>query len=230
MGRFEDVDNPGSMTVGWSVIGAEMGWKPSRCRRVLSRISSVSKLSVDEKPDGNVTFLIPKWLELQSSWGGKREARFEQDAGRSKKLEVRSKRLEVRGEKLAKSVPPPLVEIWNQNRGSLPEARGCSSGRARHVAARWQENSDPAYWAKVIRILASSPFCRGQNPRGWRADFDFLIMPDTHLKALEGKYDDRTPLSPADEKRRRAQEVEKMLAEERAQMQKDHPEVDLWNP
>lgn len=91
MCRWEEKDSPGKMILNWHVIARETGWKPSKCRRVLSRISSVSKIELNEVPDGNVEFLMPKWLELQSSWGGKREARFDQDAGRSKKLEVRSK-------------------------------------------------------------------------------------------------------------------------------------------
>ncbi len=52
-------------------------------------------------------------------------------------------------------------------------------------------------WAAVFTRVNLSSFCRGRNDRGWVADVDFVIRPDgkepeTALKVLEGKYDDRT--------------------------------------
>ena len=41
------------------------------------------------------------------------------------------------------------------------------------------------------RIQASA-FCRGDNERGWVADFAWVIgSPDVAVKVLEGKYDNR---------------------------------------
>jgi hypothetical protein len=37
--------------------------------------------------------------------------------------------------------------------------------------------------------LERSAFCRGENDRGWRADFDFLLQPKSFTKLLEGAYD-----------------------------------------
>ena len=44
--------------------------------------------------------------------------------------------------------------------------------------------------AALDRVRSSS-FCRGQNDRGWRADLDWFLRPDTVTKLLEGKYEDR---------------------------------------
>lgn len=85
----------------------------------------------------------------------------------------------------------PLVAIWNQNRGTLPEVRGCTGKRKIAADARWQEKSEETYWADVIHRIARSEFCQGKNDRGWVADFDFLIRPGTDDKILEGKYDNR---------------------------------------
>ena len=84
-----------------------------------------------------------------------------------------------------------LVKIWNQHRGKLPEVQKLSAGRRKFAALRWQENPNEEYWTNVVQRIARSSFCNGKNDRGWRADFDFLVRPDTHAKALEGKYDDR---------------------------------------
>lgn len=85
----------------------------------------------------------------------------------------------------------PLVEIWIDHHGELPGIRGMSKKRQASAEARWKENPSADYWIEIIQRLARSAFCRGQNDRGWKADFDFLIQPDTQHKVLEGKYDDR---------------------------------------
>lgn len=41
------------------------------------------------------------------------------------------------------------------------------------------------YFCRAVR----SPFLTGQNERGWRADFDFLMNETKALALLEGKYD-----------------------------------------
>jgi hypothetical protein len=43
--------------------------------------------------------------------------------------------------------------------------------------------------------MAASKFCCGDSDRGWSADIDFFLKPDTHVKVNEGKYDDKeTPV------------------------------------
>jgi hypothetical protein len=43
----------------------------------------------------------------------------------------------------------------------------------------------------ALNRVAKSSFCRGQNERGWKADIDWFLKPDTLTKILEGKYDDQ---------------------------------------
>lgn len=81
-----------------------------------------------------------------------------------------------------------LLEVWNQECGSLPKAKAMSKGRAKKASSLFKENSCLNYWRGVVRILASSKFCNGENQRGWRADFDFFLKPETHIRATEGKY------------------------------------------
>lgn len=96
----------------------------------------------------------------------------------------------------AEPTPPPseshhLAKLWNELGGELPKVRGLSKERRRKAEIRWQENPSTEFWGEVIARMARSRFCRGENKTGWRATFDFLLQPDTHLKVLEGKYDDR---------------------------------------
>jgi hypothetical protein len=82
----------------------------------------------------------------------------------------------------------PLVKIWNEHRGPLPEVKASNNARDRKSSARWKENPDERYWTEIVKLIATSSFCIGQNERGWRATFDWLLQPETHLKVSEGKY------------------------------------------
>jgi hypothetical protein len=86
-----------------------------------------------------------------------------------------------------------LVVIWNANRGALPVCKGLGSkDRKKNAEARWRENPNPQYWIEIVRSMAASPFLRGEknSPEhlNWRADFDFFVRADTHLKVSEGRY------------------------------------------
>ena len=39
----------------------------------------------------------------------------------------------------------------------------------------------------ALRAIGNSPFLKGQNDRGWTADLDWFLKPDS-LHILEGKY------------------------------------------
>jgi hypothetical protein len=88
--------------------------------------------------------------------------------------------------------PHPLFWIWNENKAhDQPEALECSGQRLVYARTRWNEKPDPTYWTEIVKKIAASSFCRGDNNRGWKADLDFLVQPETHFRVLEGKYSDR---------------------------------------
>ena len=111
------------------------------------------------------------------------------------------------------NAPDPLAALWNQNRGKLSGILSCKGNRLKHAKARWKENPSECFWLEVIKKICDSSFCNGENDRGWKADFDFLIKPDTATKVLEGKYSGRqskkqAPQSPFVEEIKRKMELE----------------------
>jgi putative phage-type endonuclease len=87
--------------------------------------------------------------------------------------------------------PCPLVHLWNENCGQLSKIKGLAGTRETMAKARWKDLPDQDYWKTVIRRVRNSNFCNGDNSFGnWKATFDWLIKPATHLKVSEGKYDD----------------------------------------
>lgn len=100
-------------------------------------------------------------------------------------------RIEFKKEYEANTGLPILGEIWNDAVKLLPRIRGCNSNRSKYARQRWKESPDKAYWVEVIERIERSSFCTGKNNQAWKANFDFLIRPETHFKVMEGKYDDQ---------------------------------------
>ena len=82
-----------------------------------------------------------------------------------------------------------LFNLWNENCGSLPKSRELSKTRKSSATARLKEKPERLFWEEVIFRIRDSAFCNGESDTGWRATFDWLLKPDTHMKVLEGKYD-----------------------------------------
>ena len=87
-----------------------------------------------------------------------------------------------------------LLETWNDHCGDLPKAEKLSDKRRTKARALLKKNADMDYWKAVVVRIANSSFCRGHGGRGWIANFDFFLRSDTHIKAMEGLYDDKKPV------------------------------------
>ncbi len=104
----------------------------------------------------------------------------------------------------AHTEPMVLAEIWESERGSLPELRAMTAERVARCrerlrnAARGETNAEQGSalskffddFREAVRRAAATPFLLGAGPAGWRANFDWLVANDTnYLKVLEGRYD-----------------------------------------
>lgn len=89
-------------------------------------------------------------------------------------------------------LPEHVIEVWNEvaARLALPQARLTDKRRAQ-IKARIREYQIDDFIAALLAIERSS-FLRGDNERGWRADFDFFIRPSNFVKLIEGSYDRQT--------------------------------------
>lgn len=84
-----------------------------------------------------------------------------------------------------------FMETWNELTNSgLAEIKQLTEKRKKHIAQRWNHElkKDLKEWDRVCEQVKGSEFLRGINNQGWRADFDWVILPTNMLKILEGKY------------------------------------------
>jgi hypothetical protein len=83
-----------------------------------------------------------------------------------------------------------ILEAWHSRMVPLgfPAVAKMTGQRERQLSARLKD-STLEEWQRAMDALERSAFCRGENDRGWRADFDFLLQPKSFTGLLEGKYD-----------------------------------------
>lgn len=87
---------------------------------------------------------------------------------------------------------PDLKEMWNKHCRDLPKISKMTSKREVEWRKRWKEAGEgEEYWIKVIESFFKSKFLLGENERGWRANVDFFLRPNTHVRVMEGFYEDR---------------------------------------
>jgi hypothetical protein len=86
--------------------------------------------------------------------------------------------------------PEHVVEAWNATaeRIGLAPVRKLTPERRRKLQTRIHQNSIDDF-TEAIAAIERSPFLRGENDRGWKANFDFLLQPTTFAKLTEGTYD-----------------------------------------
>lgn len=86
-----------------------------------------------------------------------------------------------------------LVNYFNEEtKGIFGEVRlPLSSVRQGNIRARIREYGIEAF-CDMIKKAAGSDFLKGDNSRGFKATFDWLIKPSNFQKTLEGNYDNRS--------------------------------------
>ena len=67
--------------------------------------------------------------------------------------------------------------------------RAIEGNRKKQLADRWKKYGGIEAFRELFEKAEASDFLKGDNARGWTADFDWLIRPTNMSKVLEGKYD-----------------------------------------
>jgi len=71
----------------------------------------------------------------------------------------------------------------------LPTVRIMTPKRIKQLRGRLKDGNGLPGWRYALDKVRASPFLRGRNDRGWRADFDFLLQQSSFVKLIEGRYD-----------------------------------------
>jgi Fe2+ or Zn2+ uptake regulation protein len=83
-----------------------------------------------------------------------------------------------------------VVTAWNEMAKSagIPTARSLTDSRKDKLRVRLANADWRSSWREALDAIPSRPFLLGNGPRGWKADFDFFLRPDSVNAILEDKY------------------------------------------
>lgn len=86
-----------------------------------------------------------------------------------------------------------MVRTWNA-KTNLPKIVSVTKTRKAKLKERFKELPKPKRetWEAIVDRVSKSQFLLGANSRGWKADIDFMLRPESWVKVIEGKYDDKT--------------------------------------
>lgn len=84
-------------------------------------------------------------------------------------------------------------ELFNQKCPLLPKAEMLTPKRKAAIRSRWHENGGITGFEKVFEIVNRSQLLTGNNERGWRASFDWILNPSNWAKIIEGNYSTNKP-------------------------------------
>lgn len=115
-----------------------------------------------------------------------------------------NKEEEGKGKEVAREgalAPDPIrqaLDAWNDVAIdlALPVAQFLNSERKAKLRQRLDECGGLDGWAVAMSRIRGSPFLRGENPRGWKADLDFVLQKKSFTRLMEGSYErpDTKPL------------------------------------
>lgn len=82
------------------------------------------------------------------------------------------------------------VASWNEtaDRLSLPKVQHLNATRRRSLKHRLSDLGGIEGWRAMLEIIGKSPHLLGQNDRGWKVFFDWLLKSSNVTKVMEGNY------------------------------------------
>lgn len=130
---------------------------------------------------------------------------FREVPGSSGKFPPEEKRTrredEVEYEEEGKPMPPAVAaedevfEFWNSY-DCLPKIVKASKERKAKAKTRLADSFFRERWKEAVALIPASPFLLGQNDRGWKADIDWFLKPESLTRIIEGKYNPTKPPTP----------------------------------
>lgn len=88
-----------------------------------------------------------------------------------------------------------LYQLFLEHNTKLPKPLAFSKERKDKCTIRLKDQNFIKNFTLAVQKAQNSPFLCGENDRGWKATFDWLITNETNIfKVLEGKYDNNTSL------------------------------------
>src|SRR5262245_44259681 len=176
----------GKVYVSVRRLGPIWGWTYKRTRCFLALLEAEKMIEIGAQPRAQVGAQLTICNYDKYQVRGRSQGRSQ---GRSIKEQRRKPRINTSpiGEVRDLTVATPAldefsvsmaVKAWNAlaERCGLPECNKLTPARKQKLLARLRENGGCDGWTRALAAVERSAFCRGDNNRGWRASFDFILQ------------------------------------------------------
>ena len=87
--------------------------------------------------------------------------------------------------------PQEVVELYNSICVDLPFVKTITNARIKTIKTRLRDHSIDEL-KELFETAQGTPFLKGDNNRGWKAGFDWLMNEANMTKVLEGYYNKST--------------------------------------
>lgn len=81
-----------------------------------------------------------------------------------------------------------VIALYNDICHDLPPCQRLSATRRKAIEELLHDGYTLDNLQTLFTMTAETPFLRGENERGWKADLDWLLKPENVEKVLDGKY------------------------------------------
>ena len=186
---------PGQFVYGRRAAADEMGISESASRWAIKTLIKLGNLTSTATNKYSI-LTICKWQTYQASAPADAPTDDPTDDPTTAPADAPQRKkgkevLEKGKEEKHEGAPPALSDTWNEMAAfpQLPKVTVMTAKRKATLRVRWAEAFFRENWAEAMAKIPGCPFLIGQSERGWRADFDWFLKPDTVAKILEGKYD-----------------------------------------
>jgi hypothetical protein len=103
-----------------------------------------------------------------------------------------------------------VFEFWNSF-PQLPKIMRISKERKAKMRTRLKDFFFRENWKAGIEAIPTRPFLIGQNDRGWKADIEWFMQPDSLTKIMEGKYTQAAKSQPTHREEKKAREFQETI-------------------
>lgn len=205
--RAFEVLPPGTVITSLQELALKCGYSIRNIRTALDVLQSASTIDKQSTNKGSIIHIV-NWDTYQILDGvpdkqtaSKRQSNDKRPTNDRQLIEEEKKERKKEDicalpKKPAAATPKMLVDLWN---ATCPSLRGCkelTEKRKKAALVRLKEKSDLGYWESIFKRLEASNFCQGLcNKPGkhenWKANFEFAMRQDTHIRVLEGEFDNK---------------------------------------
>jgi hypothetical protein len=91
-------------------------------------------------------------------------------------------------------LPENVIALYHEHCPSFPHLARLTDARKTKIKIRLAEIGSREKLGGLFRKMEASRFLKGDNPRGWKATFDWLFENEKNwVKVIEGNYDNEQP-------------------------------------